>query len=123
MDVKKILIIDDDNSVVIPLEFLLKQNGYQVKTVQRGEDALLIVSTFMPDLILLDILSPATDGFEICQIIREDIRCCDMKIVFLTAMVRDVDIAKGLALGADAYIIKPFANVELMKTVKELLGG
>lgn len=120
---KKILIVDDDYGVVMPLEFLLKHNGYRVKAVQNGEDALQMVSGFMPDLVLLDILLPSIDGFEICQTIRENARFGDIKIIFLTAMVRDVDIAKGLALGADAYITKPFSNVELIDALKDLLNG
>lgn len=121
MTSKKILIVDDDYCVAMPLEFLLKHNGYQVKTARNGEDALQMVSGFMPDIVLLDVLLPLLDGFEICQIIRENTRYRDMKIIFLTALIRDVDIAKGLALGADAYITKPFANAKLMETLKELL--
>ena len=120
---KKILIIDGDYGVVTPLEFLLKHNGYSVQIAYNGKDALALVSTFNPDLILLDILLPVIDGFEICQRIRENSRYRHMKIIFLTAIVRDVDIAKGLALGADAYIAKPFSNTALMKTLKDVFNG
>ena len=120
---KKILIIDGEYEVVTPLEFLLAHNGYIVTTAYNGEDALKLVSTFMPDLILLDILTPVIDGFQICQTIRENKRYRDMKIIFLTAIVRDVDIAKGLALGADACITKPFSNAALIKTLKEVFSG
>ncbi len=120
---QKILIIDGEDGVVMPLEFLLKHNGYSVQIAYNGKDALELVSTFMPDLILLDILLPMIDGFEICRMIRENSRYRHMKIVFLTAIVRDVDIAKGLALGADAYISKPFSNTALIKTLKEVFNG
>ena len=120
---KKILIIDGDYGVVTPLEFLLKHNGYSVQIAYNGKEALELVSIFMPDLILLDILLPVIDGFEICQMIRENSRYRHMKIIFLTAIVRDVDIAKGLTLGADAYITKPFSNAALIKTLKDVFNG
>lgn len=117
----KILIVDDDPGVVRPLEFLLKHNGYTIRAVGTGEAALQAIKESLPDLVLLDILLPSIDGFEICQIIREDPRYRKVKIVFMTAMVRDVDVAKGLALGADAYMTKPFGNTDLLDTLKELL--
>lgn len=120
---KKILIVDDKTSIVVPLKFLLKRNGYKVMGVFNGEEAVKAISDFKPDLILLDIKHAGIDGFEICRIVRENAEWKSIKIVFLTAMARDVDIAKGFAFGADAYIIKPFSNSEILQEVGELLKG
>ncbi|MBW2742377.1 MAG: response regulator [Deltaproteobacteria bacterium] len=120
---KKILIVDDKTSIVVPLKFLLKRNGYKVMGVFNGEEAVKTISNFRPDLILLDVKHAGIDGFEICRIVRENAEWKSIKIVFLTAMARDVDIAKGFAFGADAYIIKPFSNSEILQEVGELLKG
>lgn len=120
---KKILIVDDKSSIVVPLKFLLEQNGYNVIGVFDGEEAIKTISEFKPDLILLDIMHPGIDGFGICQIVRENAEWKSIKIIFLTTMARDIDVAKGLALGADAYIIKPFSNSEILREVGELLKG
>ncbi|MEA3280511.1 MAG: response regulator [Thermodesulfobacteriota bacterium] len=118
-----ILIVDDEQSIVVPLSFLMEQKGYNVITASSGEEAVDKISKFRPDLILLDIIHPGLDGFEICQIVRENPEWKDTRIILVTTMVRDVDIAKGLAFGADAYITKPFSNSEIMKQVGELLKG
>ena len=88
---------------------------------ERGEDALDLIYHYKPDLVILDIMLPGIDGYEVCEIIRLDPNYRDVKIMFLTAKGREVDIAKGLALGADAYLTKPFSNDELVAKVKELL--
>ena len=118
-----ILIVDDEQSIIVPLRFLMEQNGYKVITASSGEEAVDKISKFQPDLILLDIIHPGLDGFEICQIVRENPEWKHTRIIFLTTMSRDVDVAKGLAFGADAYITKPFSNSEIMKQVRELLKG
>ncbi len=118
-----ILIVDDKQSIVVPLRFLMEQNGYKVITASSGEEAVDKISKFQPDLILLDIIHPGLDGFEICQIVREKPEWKDTRIIFVTTMVRDADVAKGLAFGADAYITKPFSNSQIIQQVKELLKG
>jgi DNA-binding response OmpR family regulator len=118
---KEILIVDDEPDVVVPIQFLMEQQGYFVMVAERGEDALDLIYQYKPDLVILDILLPGIDGYEVCEIIRLDPSCRDVKIIFLTAKDREVDIAKGLSLGADAYITKPFSNTELVAKVKELL--
>ncbi len=118
---KEILIVDDEPSIVVPIQFLMGQQGYNVLVAENGEDALDIIYKYKPDLILLDIMLPRIDGYEVCEIVRLDPRYRDIKIIFLTAKGREVEIAKGLALGADAYITKPFSNTELVSKVKELL--
>jgi DNA-binding response OmpR family regulator len=118
---KEILIVDDEPSIVVPIQFLMEQQGYSVLVAENGEDALDIIYKYKPDLILLDIMLPRIDGYEVCEIVRLDPRYRDIKIIFITAKGREVEIAKGLALGADAYITKPFSNTELVSKVKKLL--
>jgi DNA-binding response OmpR family regulator len=118
---KEILIVDDEPSIVVPIQFLMEQQGYSVLVAENGEDALDAIYKYKPDLILLDIMLPRIDGYEVCEIVRLNPEYRDTKIIFLTAKGREVEIAKGLSLGADAYIIKPFSNTELVAKVKELL--
>jgi len=118
---KEILIVDDEPSVVVPIQFLMEQQGYRVMIAERGEDALDLIYQYKPDLVLLDIMLPGIDGYEVCEIVRLNPEYRKIKIIFLTAKGREEEIAKGLALGADAYITKPFSNIELVATVKEIL--
>ena len=120
---KEILIVDDEPSIVIPIQFLMEQQGYSVLVAENGEDALDAIYKYKPDLILLDIMLPRIDGYEVCEIVRLNPDYRDIKIIFLTAKGREVEIAKGLALGADAYIIKPFWNTELVAKVQALLNN
>ena len=118
---KEILIVDDEPNVVVPIQFLMEQQGYRVMIAERGEDALDLIYQYKPDLVLLDIMLPGIDGYEVCEIVCLNPNYRDVKIIFLTAKGREVEIAKGLALGADAYITKPFSNAALVAKVKELL--
>jgi DNA-binding response OmpR family regulator len=118
---KEILIVDDEPSIVVPIQFLMEQQGYSVLVAENGEDALDVIYKYKPDLILLDIMLPRIDGYEVCEIVRLDPEYRNIKIIFLTAKGREVEIAKGLALGANAYVTKPFSNTELVAKVKELL--
>ncbi len=118
----KVLIVDDEPNIVLPLQFLMEQNNYEVNVASSGEEAIEKIMQFEPDLILLDIMLPGIDGYEVCEIVRLNPKWKQTKIIFLTAKGRDVDVAKGLVLGADEYIIKPFANAEVVSKVKKLLG-
>ena len=118
---KEILIVDDEPGIVVPVQFLMEQQGYNVMTANRGEDALDLIYQYKPDLVLLDIMLPGIDGYEVCEIVRLNPDHRNVKIVFFTAKGRETEIAKGLALGADAYITKPYSNAELVSKVKELL--
>jgi len=120
---KEILIVDDEPSIVVPIQFLMEQQGYSVLVAENGEDALDVIYKYKPDLILLDIMLPRIDGYEVCEIVRLNPEYRNIKIIFLTAKGREVEIAKGLALGANAYITKPFSNTELVAKVKELLDN
>ncbi len=118
---KRILLVDDEPSILLSLEFLMEQQGYDVQTATDGDEALQAMSEKLPDLILLDIMMPKRDGFEVCQIIRANPDWKETKIILLTAKGREVDQEKGLALGADDYVTKPFATQELVKKVKMVL--
>ncbi len=119
---KEILIVDDEPGVVVAIQFLMEQQGYTVLVAERGEDALDLIYRHKPDLVLLDIMLPGISGWEVCEIIRLNPDCRTVKIVFLTARGDEAEIARGLALGADAYITKPFNNDHLIAKVNALLG-
>ena len=120
---KKILIADDEPNIVAALEYLLKQRGYDVHTARDGNEALRVVEHVVPDLVLLDVMMPQTSGYEVCQIIRKRAEWRDIRIIMLSAKGRDSEVVKGLALGADLYITKPFSTRELMARIEELLGS
>jgi len=119
---KRILIVDDEPNIVVSLEFLMKREGFEVRTASDGEAAMAALASATPDLVLLDIMLPKMNGFEVCQRLRGDPRWSDVKIVMLSAKGRDTEVAKGLALGADAYVTKPFSTKELVAQVRKLLG-
>jgi DNA-binding response OmpR family regulator len=119
----RILIVDDEPNIVLALEILMKREGYEIRTVGDGERAVEAAETFRPDLILLDVMMPRMDGFEVCQRIRADASLKDISIVMLTAKGREVEREKGLALGADLYITKPFSTREVVRKVKEMLAS
>ncbi|HJV70319.1 response regulator [Ideonella sp.] len=123
MDEKTILVADDEPSIVVSLEYLLESEGYRVRVARDGNEALAAVQEALPDLILLDVMLPGMNGFEVCKRVRETDGGRGVRIVMLTAKGRDIEISKGLALGADAYVTKPFSTRELMTTVRELLVG
>lgn len=118
----KILIVDDEPNIVLSLEFLMKQAGFQVRTASDGEAALAAMAAECPDLLLLDVMMPRKNGYEVCQAIRGNPDWKNTRIIMLTAKGRDVEREKGLALGADDYITKPFATQEVVERVKELLA-
>uniref|UniRef100_UPI003F493620 response regulator transcription factor n=1 Tax=Cupriavidus necator TaxID=106590 RepID=UPI003F493620 len=119
----KVLIVDDEPNIVISLEFLMQQSGYEVGIARDGEEALAQMTAFQPDLVLLDIMLPLRNGFEVCQKIRENSVWDRVKVVMLTAKGRGLEVSKGLALGADAYITKPFSTKELVEQVRALLAS
>lgn len=119
---KRILIVDDEINILVPLKFLLERNNYHVSLAQSGKDALDGIVADKPHLILLDIMLPDLDGYEIFNEIRKNRAWDDIKVICLTAKNRDVDIAKGLNLGFDAYITKPFSNADLLARIRSMLG-
>ena len=119
---KKVLIVDDEENIVISIEFLIRQAGYALEIARDGEEAMEKVLAFRPDLILLDVMMPKINGFEVCRRVREHAELDNTKIIMLTAKGREVEVTKGLALGANSYIIKPFSTKELMAEVKDILA-
>ncbi len=120
---KKVLIADDEPNIVVSLEFLMKQKGYDVRVVGDGQQALAAVGEFRPDLVLLDVMMPRLSGYELCQKMRENPAWAGIKIIMLSAKGRDVEVTEGIAVGADAYVTKPFSTRDLLAKVAELLGG
>jgi len=119
---KKILIADDEPNIVMSLEFLLKQKGYEVRVASAGDEALRAVAEFGPDLLLLDVMMPRMSGYDVCQKIRENADWHGLRIIMLSAKGRDVEVNKGMAVGADAYVTKPFSTKELVARVEQMLG-
>ncbi|MGB0127149.1 MAG: response regulator [Rhodocyclaceae bacterium] len=119
---KKVLIVDDEQNIVISLEFLMKREGFEVFVAADGDAALEQIEARKPDLVLLDVMLPKKNGFEVCQQIRTMPDMQGTKVIMLTAKGRDTEVAKGLALGADAYMTKPFSTKELVAQVKSMLG-
>jgi two-component system, OmpR family, alkaline phosphatase synthesis response regulator PhoP len=117
-----ILIVDDEPNILLSLQFLMKKAGYEVRTAQDGEQALAEIARAKPDLVLLDVMMPKLDGFTVCQRIRATPEWQDVRIIMLTARGRDVEREKGLALGADDYITKPFSTKDAIDRVAALIG-
>jgi DNA-binding response OmpR family regulator len=120
---KRVLIADDEPNIVASLEFLMEQAGYEVKLAANGQEALDLVASFCPDLVLLDVMMPVKNGYEVCQVLKSDPATRAVKVVMLSAKGRDVEVAKGLELGADAYVTKPFSTRDLVAQIRDLLGA
>ncbi len=118
----KILVVDDEPNIVLSLEFLMKQAGFQVRTASDGEAGLAAIAAEAPDLVLLDVMMPRKNGYEVCQAIRANPAWKNIRIIMLTAKGREVEREKGMALGADDYITKPFSTQEVVGRVRELLA-
>ena len=118
---RSVLIADDEQNIVISLQYLMKREGHAVSVARDGREALAAIQRDRPDLVLLDVMMPGLSGFDVCQAVRADPELAGVKILLLTAKGRDTDLAKGLALGADAYMTKPFSTQELAARVRALL--
>ena len=119
---KRILIADDEPSIVAALEYLLQQGGYEVLIARNGDEALDLLEQRTPDLVLLDVMMPRKSGYEICSRIRDQAEWRHIKVIMLSAKGRDAEVNKGLAIGADLYVTKPFSTRELMAKIDGLLG-
>jgi two-component system, OmpR family, alkaline phosphatase synthesis response regulator PhoP len=120
---RSVLVADDEPNILLSLQFLLKKAGYDVRTAKDGEEALAELARAVPDLVLLDVMMPKIDGFNVCERIRANPAWKEVRIIMLTARGRDIEREKGLALGADDYITKPFSTKEALARVESLLGG
>ena len=119
---KRVLIADDEPNIVAALEYLLQQGGYEVLVARNGDEALALLDQRVPDLVLLDVMMPRKSGYEICSRIRSQPEWRHIKVIMLSAKGRDAEVSKGLALGADLYVTKPFSTRELMGKIDGLLG-
>jgi DNA-binding response OmpR family regulator len=117
---RKVLIADDEPNIVTALEFLLKRSGYDVRVVVNGEEALAMVDSYAPDVVLLDVMMPVRSGYDVCQRIRERPDWRHIRIVMLSAKGREAEVSKGLSLGADLYITKPFSTQDLIAAIDGL---
>lgn len=117
------LIVEDEESILMSLEFLLTQEGYSVATAQDGAAALQAAAARTPDLVLLDVMLPLIDGFEVCRQMRANPELRKTRIMMVTARGRDSEVEHGMALGADDYLTKPFSTRELMEKIRALLAS
>jgi DNA-binding response OmpR family regulator len=118
---KKILIVDDEPNIVMSLEYTFKKQNFEVFIARDGIEALEILKTQLPDVIILDVMMPLVDGFETLQQIKQNEKLNHCKVMFLSAKNKESDIEKGMALGADAYLTKPFSIKKVVEKVAELL--
>ncbi|TVP50773.1 MAG: response regulator [Mongoliibacter sp.] len=116
----KILIVDDEPNILLSLEFLFKKEGYKVFIARDGEEAMGIIEENIPELVILDIMMPKVDGYEVCQYLRQYHE--KVKIIFISAKSKQQEIEKGLSMGADLYVTKPFSTKDLVGKVKNLLN-
>lgn len=115
-----VLVVDDDPYILMSLEFLMKKSGYNVLVARNGTEALEHIEHHKPDLVLLDIMMPDVDGYQICEQVKSTPRLAHIKIVFLSAKTKEEDIQKGLDLGAEMYIKKPFSTKDLVRKIEDI---
>lgn len=118
-----VLVVDDEPNIVLSFEFLLKQVGYDVRVARDGEQALASIAEVKPGLVLLDVMMPKRDGYDVCRTIRANPDWADVRIIMLTAKGAEADRQKGLELGADEYITKPFSTRDVVEKVRHFLGA
>ncbi len=123
MTAKSVLIVEDEDNIALALEHLLKREGYEVSRISTGGAAVPAVRSLMPDLMLLDVMLPEVSGYEICQTIRLDPTLETVRILIMTARGTEIEKRKGLALGADGFITKPFELSMLRTEVARLLAA
>lgn len=116
---QKVLVVDDEPNILMSLEFLMRKNGYEVFIARNGAEAIDLVNRQQPDVLVLDIMMPEVDGYEVCRYIRQQEELKNTKVIFLSAKSKEADIEKGYAAGADLYLTKPFSTRELMQRIGE----
>jgi DNA-binding response OmpR family regulator len=118
MSKKIILAVDDEPNILLSIEFILEMEGYEVHTAHDGDEALEVAGRVRPDVILLDINMPRKDGYEVCRILREQAEMAEMKVIMLTAKGQTLERKKGLEVGADEYVTKPFSAEDLLQKIR-----
>ncbi len=118
----RVLVIEDEDNIAVALDYVLMREGYDHDRIASGGEAMVRIRQTHPDLVLLDVMLPEVSGYEICQDVRLDPSLSDVKILMMTARGSAIERRKGLALGADGFISKPFELAELRHEVRRLLG-
>ena len=119
---KKILVVDDEPHVIKSLTFVLTREGYDVSSAENGEDAMAEIRQSKPSLVFLDVMMPKKNGYEVCREVKQDSRLRDIHVIMLTAKGQEADREKGLDVGADEFMTKPFSPMGIVEKVRELLG-
>ena len=118
---RQVLIADDEQSIAMSLEYLMEEAGHTVRIARDGDEALAMIEELVPDLVLLDINMPRRNGYEVCEAIRANPLWRHVTVIMLTARGRSIEREKGLAVGADDYITKPFSTAEVVERVRPVL--
>ena len=121
MKKRRVVIIEDEPNIVLSLEFLLQREGYETASATDADTGLALVRQMRPDVVLLDIMMPKRNGYELCQTIKADSELRSIAIIMVSARGQEVEILKGLELGASAYVTKPFGNAEILEAVRAVL--
>lgn len=122
MSQKTVLLVEDEDNIALALGHLIGRAGYELRRVASGSDALPALAESRPDLVVLDVMLPGRSGYEICQLIRRDAALSDIKVLMITAGGGEMERRKGMAVGADAFMTKPFSTAELTRQIRALLG-
>lgn len=120
---KRILAVDDEPNILLSLEYILEQEGYDVHVAHDGEEALEVAERIRPDLILLDVAMPRRDGYEVCRLLRQRGDLSGVRVLMLTAKGQPLERKKGLEVGADVYVTKPFSAEDLLEKIRTALKG
>lgn len=121
MSSPRVLIVDDEPHIVLSLEFLLERAGYETAAAADGEEALAMVRRLRPEVVLLDIMMPNRNGYEVCQAIKSDPELRSTPVIMLSAKGQEVEVLKGLELGASSYVTKPFGNTEILEAIRAVI--
>jgi DNA-binding response OmpR family regulator len=119
----RVLVVDDEPNIVLSLEFLLQHAGYETTTATDGEQALELVRSAMPDVVLLDVMLPRRDGYEVCRAMKADPELARIPVIIVSARGQEVEVLRGLELGAAAYVTKPFGNDEILEAIRAALAA
>ncbi|RMG91669.1 MAG: response regulator [Candidatus Dadabacteria bacterium] len=119
----KVLAVDDEPNILLSLEYILEQEGFDVYTARDGDEALELAEQVRPDVVLLDVAMPRKDGYEVCRLLRGNQDLSGTRVVMLTAKGQPLERKKGLEVGADVYVTKPFATDELIEKIRKVLAG
>jgi len=122
VEARRVLVVDDDAFIRRPLEFILRQEGYAPATAVDGEDCLRQVAQSRPDLIILDVMMPGRDGFDVCKTLKRDPELARIPIIMLSARGRELDRDRGLSLGVAEFMTKPYSPSDLLRRIRELLA-